>query len=263
MLIAANKLARLTDLEAGAVAAFAELCSDVEHVDAHGSIVAPAAASDAASDGVIVMLAGWAVRCQALGEERRQITALLLPGDMLDVRPVPFAPLDYAVVAAGPAHFARVSREALEDMLQDRPSLAKACRASEAIEGAIVRGWLSRLGRRDALGRVAHFLCEIWARARWAGLIVDGELTFPMSQLMIADATGLTPIHVNRTLQALRADGLIRLSGKTLVIPDFGRLAAASDFHTPWLVDAGERASKTSSAAMISAECQTVGAAAR
>ena len=92
--------------------------------------------------------------------------------------------------------------------------------------------WLVTLGRKTALERVAHLLLETFERLRRSGLTYGQQCAMPLTQMEIADMTGLTPVHVNRTLQLMRTRGLVELQAKWLRIPDLGALRQAAAMRT-------------------------------
>jgi CRP-like cAMP-binding protein len=104
------------------------------------------------------------------------------------------------------------------------------------IDGSIFREWITNIGRRDARTRVAHLLCEFALRLKVAGLGEQTNYELPMTQEQLADATGLTPVHINRTIKSLEADRLIdRTSARSIAIGDWRRLAEAGDFQSGYL----------------------------
>ena len=104
------------------------------------------------------------------------------------------------------------------------------------VDGSIFREWIANVGRRDAHTRLAHLLCEFSLRLKIAGLGKSNQYELPMTQEQIADCTGLTSVHVNRTLKILEAEGLIqRRSSRTVTIGDWKKLAEAGDFDSTYL----------------------------
>jgi CRP-like cAMP-binding protein len=104
------------------------------------------------------------------------------------------------------------------------------------VDGSIFREWIANVGRRDAHARIAHLLCEFSLRLKVAGLGEATEYELPMTQEQIADCTGLTSVHVNRTLKSLEAERLIeRRTSRTIIIGDWRKLAEAGDFDSTYL----------------------------
>ena len=104
-----------------------------------------------------------------------------------------------------------------------------------SVDAAILAEWVVNVGRRDARARIAHLLCELVERLRKIGAGQEGMFDFPLTQEQLADATGLTAVHTNRTLQSLRKDGLIQLTAKSLTVLDWDRLREVADFDELYL----------------------------
>ena len=130
---------------------------------------------------------------------------------------------------------AKIPIEAIRELSDREPSIKDALWIDTLVDASIHREWVANVGRRDAPTRIAHLLCEFGLKMDAIGLDqLNYEL--PMTQEQLADATGLTAVHVNRVLQGLAADGLIeRVTSKSVVIGDWQKLAAAGDFHRGYL----------------------------
>jgi CRP-like cAMP-binding protein len=169
---------------------------------------------------------GWACRFRLLNDGRRQITALFLPGDYCEPqwafgsRPVqPIVALTNVRASCLPCPFSGGT-----PWEQQRPLW-------EALVATVERqaDWLVTLGRRTAMERIAHLLCEIHARMNGSGLSYGQQCAMPLTQIDIADITGLTSVHVNRTLQMMRSAGLIELQSRWLRVPDIKALRQAAN----------------------------------
>ncbi|HKY80557.1 MAG TPA: Crp/Fnr family transcriptional regulator [Sphingobium sp.] len=165
---------------------------------------------------------GWACRYRLLSDGRRQITALYLPGDLCEPQwalgRVPSQPVVALTIVR--ATLAPCVLPAGEEQERFWRSL------SDYIERQT--NWLVMLGRKTALERLAHLLLELFDRMRLSGLAYGQQCAMPLTQMEIADLTGLTPVHVNRTLQTMRARGLVELQSKWLRIPDLALLRNAA-----------------------------------
>ena len=129
-----------------------------------------------------------------------------------------------------------IERRDIDRLAFEYPKVARALWIDTLVDGSIFREWIANIGRRDARTRLAHVLCEFALRLKVAGLGEQTDYELPMTQEQIADATGLTPVHVNRTLKQLQADGLIeRTSPRAIIIGDWKKLAAAGDFNSGYL----------------------------
>ena len=186
-------------------------------------------------DHVHIMVEGWAARSKTLPDGSRQITAFLLPGDICDLHVTILGEMDHDIVALTDAKVAYVSHRAMEDLPRDRPELGRALWWATLVDEAVLRSWIVNIGRRDAHSRIAHLFCELHARLMLVGLAGDACFHLPLTQEVLADAQGLTAVHVNRTLQTLRREGLIELSRQTLTIPDIGRLRMRAGFDPNYL----------------------------
>jgi CRP-like cAMP-binding protein len=123
----------------------------------------------------------------------------------------------------------------MRDLCKAQPRLAAAFWRETLIDASIFREWVTNVGRRNAYARLAHVLCELLVRLRAVGLAEDDACELPMTQGEIGDATGISTVHVNRTLQELRGDGLITLKGEKLTVLDWDRLKKAADFDPTYL----------------------------
>jgi CRP-like cAMP-binding protein len=182
-----------------------------------------------------VLLSGFAYRSKSAGESGRQICSIHVRGDFVDLQNSLIAVADHDVQTLTDAGMAFIPRQAILDLAAARPAVAQALWLDTLIDAAIFREWIANVGRRDARTRIAHLLCELAARQREAGLSVQLEFELPMTQHQLADATGLTPVHVNRVLQALGADGLISRDKRRVVVNDWERLCEAGDFDPTYL----------------------------
>lgn len=183
-----------------------------------------------------VMLSGFSVRTKLVATGDRQIVAIHMKGEMVDLQNSLLAVADHSVQMLTGGKIAMVPREEILRLTHDRPRVAHAMWIDTLVDGSIFREWITNLGRRDARTRVAHLLCEFSVRLRVAGLGEEAHYELPMTQEQIADATGLTSVHINRTLKALETEGLIaRPNPRAIRIGDWRNLAAAGDFDVNYL----------------------------
>ncbi len=183
----------------------------------------------------MVLVSGFAFRQKLVSDGARQIISFHIPGEFLDLQNCMLEVADHNVQSLGRSMIAVVPKGPLVALMEARPMVARAMWIDSLIDAAIFREWVVNVGRRDARERIAHLLCELAARLRKAGLDNGPVFDFPITQEQIADATGLTSVHTNRTLQALRKDGLIGLSSSKLTIVDWDKLAEAGDFNRRYL----------------------------
>ena len=127
-------------------------------------------------------------------------------------------------------------RQDIIKLTLDRPAVGLAMWKETLVDASIFREWIANVGRRDARARIAHLLCEFSLRLKIAGLGGEGEYELPMTQEQLGDATGLTAVHVNRTIKALEHDGLInRANPRSIQVGDWRKLAEVGDFDSNYL----------------------------
>jgi CRP-like cAMP-binding protein len=182
-----------------------------------------------------VLVSGFAFRQKLTGDGARQIIAIALPGNALDFQNLFLDVADHSVQMLTRGTVAFVSREQMQDLAFNNAAIAHAIMVKMLVEAAIYREWTLNVGRRDARTRVAHVLCELGTRLDALGLVKDYGYQLPMTQEELADAVGLTPVHVNRTLKALEAEGLIVRDRRKVSFPDWGRLREVGDFNARYL----------------------------
>lgn len=183
---------------------------------------------------VHIILEGWACRYKQLADGRRGIVSLFLPGDLCDPDIVLLTRMDHGIGTLTPATVARVSPDMFDDAVI-RPILTRCFRREMLVSLAIQREWCFGLGQRSALERLAHLLCEVHSRLHFVGRVEGMTCDWPVTQIDLADALGLTSVHVNRTLQDLRSAGLITLRGRQLTILDHARLMQTAVFDATYL----------------------------
>jgi CRP-like cAMP-binding protein len=182
-----------------------------------------------------LLVSGFAFRQKLVSDGARQIISIHIPGEFLDIQNSMLEIADHNVQALTRSSVALVQKGALTELIGNRPNIRRAIWLDSLIDSSVFREWVVNIGRRDARGRIAHLLCELAARLASSG-VADGDMyDFPLTQEQIGDATGLTAVHTNRTLQALRKDGLISLSSSRLTILDWEGLAELGDFNERYL----------------------------
>jgi CRP-like cAMP-binding protein len=226
----------LTDAERQTIA---ELPEHVLHVARRQDIV-----DGSKPTNIRLIRSGIACRYTILGEGLRQITAFLVPGDCCDLRALILADMDHSVAALGPCEVAVVPHQRLFAAIEKHPRLALAFWGDTLVDAAIHRDWVANVGRRSAYARIAHLLCEIWFRLKSVGLSHDHAFDLPLTQADLGDATGLSVVHVNRTIRELREDALIRVNkGHIVQLLDWQRLTEVAEFNPSYLRGANLRGS--------------------
>lgn len=184
---------------------------------------------------VHLILSGWACRYKQLEDGRRQIVSFFLPGDMCDLNVFILKEMDHSIGTISDVTIADLSRELFDEIGSGYPRIATALWWETLVNAAIQREWTMNLGQRTASERMAHLLCELFFRLRLAGLTDANSCEFPLTQADLAEATGLSKVHVNRTLQELRGAKLVVLKGKALTVPNVERLMNAGLFNANYL----------------------------
>jgi CRP-like cAMP-binding protein len=182
-----------------------------------------------------LLISGFAFRSKVVAGGGRQILAVEIPGDMVDLQNSLLGLADHNVQAMTSIELAMIPREAILSLAEASPKVARAMWHETLVDGSISREWTANVGRRDAKARVAHLLCELSLRLKHAGLAELDNCELPLTQEQLGDCLGLTPVHVNRMLKLLRAEGLIGRTKRSVQITDWKTLAAAGDFNSTYL----------------------------
>lgn len=188
-----------------------------------------------AVDSVRVVLSGWLCRYKSLEDGRRQIVNFIFPGESCDAHAFLLSTMDHSIATLTPVVYSDIKRARFESLMASDSSLAEAFWCETLVNNAIQREWAINLGRRVALERVAHLFCEIFERLRPVGMIEGNSCIMPITQMDLADATGLSVVHLNRTVQELRGSGLIVLRERTLTIPDLDALKHVALYSPSYL----------------------------
>jgi CRP-like cAMP-binding protein len=159
----------------------------------------------------------------------------MIPGDLCDLRLLILPTPTHTVSTLTSANVLIFGREALLGAIEHHPRLGRALSWLALQEEMIEREWLANIGQRTALERLSHLLCEIFTRMQAVGLADGSRCELPLTQVELADTLALSTVHVNRTLQELRRQGLVSLSGGMLEIHDFGALRSIAMFTPAYL----------------------------
>lgn len=224
-----EEFTHLTDDDRGALA---RVCSECTHT------VLPK--NDLIREGdkphsLYLILEGWGLRYRALEDGRKQIVDFVVPGDLCDLNLFVLDRMDHSITALTRLRVAQISKAAFHELVTTCPNVTTALWWQELVSKSIQREWIVNVGQRSALERIAHLLCEMFLRLESVGLTQGFSCDFPPTQTDVADATGLTAVHVNRTMQELRRSGLIRLERQRLTIPDMDSLQRVALFNPDYL----------------------------
>lgn len=184
---------------------------------------------------VCLLLSGFAHRYKLTGEGGRQIMSIHMASEFVDLQNGLLAIADHSVQTLTEADVAFIPKRAVEELMVGNPPITRALWIDTLIDASIFREWVVNVGRRDSRARVAHLLCEFSLRLEAAGLANNHRYELPMTQEQLADAVGLTSVHVNRVLKQLGEEGLISRDRRSIVIEDWLRMREAGDFNERYL----------------------------
>jgi CRP-like cAMP-binding protein len=186
------------------------------------------------ADSLFVITRGWACRYATTREGGRQFPGLVVPGDVGNLDSLMFDRIDYGVRTLTETTVVALPRQFALELIAQHPGIAQTFVWLGLVENAILSEWALSLGRRSAEERLAHLICELSVR-------LDAEqgntstFAFPLRQEQIADTLGLTSVHVNRTLQHLRGQGLVVTENRVMTIPNVSRLRQVAGFDPRYL----------------------------
>ncbi len=184
---------------------------------------------------VFVMLEGWAYRYKILPSGTRQVLAYLMPGDCCDLHIGLLAEMDHSIQTITPSLVAMVGRGEMDALMDEHHGIAKAMYMAQLVDESIMRAWITSMGRRASIERVAHLMCELYLRARNIGIASEEAFALPLSQLLLADSLGMTAVHLNRVLKELRVAGAMTLARGSLVITNPNKLIQIAGFDENYL----------------------------
>jgi CRP-like cAMP-binding protein len=187
-----------------------------------------------------LMIKGISGRETVTPDGKRQISALHIAGDFVDLHSFVLKQMDHAVIALTDVSVAFISHSELRRIIDLSPHLGRLFWLLTTVDGAIQRAWIACLGRSTAVQHMAHLFCELWIRMNAVGLASGFQFPLPLTQAELADVIGLSAVHVNRTLQELRGLGYVDWDGDHVMIHDFESLAALSDFDDTYLNQVSE-----------------------
>ena len=193
------------------------------------------AIDDAPPKHALFIMSGWACRYRMLEDGRRQLLSLLLPGDLCEVNATVLRHADHTIASLSAVTYVEVPNDALMRLSADRPRVSQALWWHMLVQMAVQREWTVNIGQRSAIERIGHLFCEVLTRLRTTGATTGPSFEFPMTQIDLGEATGLTPVHVNRVLQQMRSAGLVELRGRMLTLLDVAALRNMAMFSPDYL----------------------------
>jgi CRP-like cAMP-binding protein len=227
-----KRLASRSVLTEDEVAALRGLKGQINRVAAHVDFVRLGEQVDHAC----LVVEGLVGRFGQTKDGIRQITCLHIPGDMADLPSVVSPQAGWALGALSSTTVLKIPHADLRRVAATHPGVAEAFWRDCVADGAMFSQWVVNVGRRDALSRLAHLFCEMAIRCEQAGQGDRSSYSLPITQADLGDATGLTSVHVNRTLKELRAQSIVDLRGGTVTIGDWKRLVSVGDFDASFLL---------------------------
>ena len=181
------------------------------------------------------LISGFMSRYMDGADGHRQLVSVQTPGDFVDLHGYPLQRLDHDIATISECQVAYAPHDKLTELVERMPHLGRVLWFSTLLDAAMHREWIFRLGRLDAVGRVAHMLCETYARLDAVGLVKNKVFSWPLTQQDLGEACGLTSVHVNRTLRVLREAGMVEVSDRVVTMMDFDRLATTGEFVPDYL----------------------------
>lgn len=186
-------------------------------------------------EGATLVLEGFACRYRLLPDGRRQILGYMLPGDMCDPRIFLLDRMDHSIATISRAKIAIWPRKSVLGLTSLYPRVTRAFWWCALVDEGIAREWLVSLGQRTAIERLAHLICELYYRLKAIDLVSGNGFDFPVTQAELGDTLGLSAVHVNRTLQDMRRERLVRLAGRRLTVLNLEALSTIGMFNPDYL----------------------------
>ena len=188
-----------------------------------------------------LLVEGFLCRYKYLSDGKRQIMAFYVPGDIPDLLSLHIDVMDHSLATIVASKVAFIPHDALGNLIDQNPRIGNAFWRDTLIDASTFREWIVSLGSRDAYSRIGHLICEMFLKLKAVGLTNGNSFNFPITQGEIGDATGLSTVHVNRSIMELRKEGLIILEKGRCTIPDLRRLEEAAKFDPTYLHLTGAR----------------------
>lgn len=182
-----------------------------------------------------LIVEGFSTRYTILSDGRRQITAIHVPGDFVDLHSLILREMDHSVGALSDCRAIAFPHDRLRLVTETNPHLTRVLWLMTLVDSSIQREWIVGMGRRSAAQQLAHLICELYVRLEVAGVLRDDRFVFPITQAELGDALGLSAVHVNRVLQELRSERLFTWEGHTVHVLDWPGLQQRAEFDSRYL----------------------------
>jgi CRP-like cAMP-binding protein len=226
-----RKLRISTNLDAADLAAIQTLPIHLKEVSAG----TPVALEGDRPSTCCLVIEGFTVRSKTTNRGRRQILSVHIAGDIPDLQSLHLQVMDHDFKALSDCTLGFIGHEAIRMLTRSRPMVAEALWRETLVDAAIFREWIVNVGQRAANQRMAHFILEMRRRLTLVGLAADSQFELPMTQMDLADALGLTPVHVSRVMKALRTGGLLEFRKYVVRLGDAEALIKMSEFDDRYL----------------------------
>lgn len=182
-----------------------------------------------------LLIRGWACRHKTLTDGQRQILSFHIPGDIPDLQSLHLKVMDHGLTSVADCTAAFIPHEHLRNLIARLPGLGSLLWRDTLIDAAVFREWMVNMGRRTAMERASHLFCEMYVKMKAVALAGESKFPLPLTQMDLSDALGISAVHTNRTLQEIRAMGLISLRSRELRILDWEGLKALAGFDPTYL----------------------------
>ncbi|MCV3739289.1 Crp/Fnr family transcriptional regulator [Rhizobium sp. TRM96647] len=182
-----------------------------------------------------LLVDGFAARYKIVDDGSRQITALHIAGDFVDLHAFPLKKMDHGILALSPCHVALVDHSDLLRVTETEPHLTRLLWLLTLVDGAIHREWIVAMGRRSKKSHLAHLFCELLVRLNVVGRVTEGSFSFPLTQYEMADILGISLVHLNKTLKLLRSENALQWTQRTVTVLDADRLEKLAEFDPDYL----------------------------
>ncbi|MEO6093024.1 MAG: Crp/Fnr family transcriptional regulator [Novosphingobium sp.] len=193
---------------------------------------------DLAQDSTL-LLEGFIARVIHSGDGRRHIVGFHVPGDFVDLHTFALKRLDHDLVSIGPVEVAFTGHRRIEQLVRDQPHLTRLLWFSTLLDAAIHREWILKLEELKADQRLAHLVAELWHRLNFVELADPHGFNMPVMQADLANACGITAVHINRVIRTLRERGVVELNRGRVSIPNRAALERFATFNSDYLYGSG------------------------
>ncbi|MGY2991804.1 CRP-like cAMP-binding protein [Mesorhizobium sp. URHB0026] len=207
------------------------LLAEAMTLERHFAVGQDIVASGARPAYSTLILDGLAARYKVLESGGRQFTSLQVPGDFVDLHAFLLKTMDHGIVAMSPCHVMFADHSRLRAITEEAPHLTRLLWLDTLVDGAIHREWIVAMGRRSKTSHLAHLLCELFVRLQVVQRTNGMSFHLPLSQAELADVLGLSVVHMNRVIGALRKVGVVNWANHTVTILDWHRRKSPSSIR--------------------------------